>query len=143
MNKATEWYKKGAATGNYGCCVQLGFRYLRGDCSTIKKDVDKALELFLQSIKGNQNGIWAYHGAGLAYLERAQGLSDFQKAVEMFRKAADRGLSESQHCLGKCYETGRGVVKNPKEAEEWYRKAAEQGHKNAKQALKRLGVDSE
>ena len=128
MDKAAKWYQTGAASGNPACCSQLGYRYLNGDCNVIKKDVNKALELFLQAVKANPKGQWAYHGAGLAFLGRGQSPSDFQKAAEMFRKAADIGLVQSQHYLGKCYEKGQGVSKDPKEAVKWYRKAAEQGY---------------
>ena len=91
----------------------------------------------MQAIEANPNGKWAYHGAGRAYLERA----DYQKAVEMFRKAADFGLPDAQHYLGKCYEKGQGVAKDPAEAVKWYRKAAEQGYEDAKKALKQLGME--
>lgn len=128
IDKAAEWYQKGADGGNPACCSQLGYRYLNGDCNFVKKDVNKALALFLQSLKADPKGQWAYHGAGLAFLGRGQSPSDFQKAAEMFRKAADIGLAQSQHYLGKCYEKGQGVSKDPKEAVKWYRKAAEQGY---------------
>jgi TPR repeat protein len=38
------------------------------------------------------------------------------------------------------YEYGKGVAKDKAKAAEWYRKAAEQGHADAKAALKRLGA---
>ena len=41
--------------------------------------------------------------------------------------------------LGECYEYGRGVKKKQDEAVKCYSKAAEQGDKEAKKALARLG----
>jgi len=40
--------------------------------------------------------------------------------------------------LGRMYENGRGVEKNPAEAIKWYRVAANQGFEPAKAALARL-----
>ena len=102
IEKAAEWYQKGAEAGNVACCSPMGYRYLQGDCNFVKKDVNKVLELFLHVIKTNPKGQWAYHGAGLAYLDREHDPADSQKAAEMFRKAAYIGLSQSQHCFGKC-----------------------------------------
>ena len=39
------------------------------------------------------------------------------------------------------YETGRAIPRDKAEAVAWYRKAAERGDKEAKAALKRLGVE--
>lgn len=40
--------------------------------------------------------------------------------------------------MGECYEYGRGVNKNIDEAKKYYKKAADAGNENAKQALSRL-----
>ena len=40
--------------------------------------------------------------------------------------------------LGECYRRGRGIEKDIEMAKYWYRKAAEQGHKKAKEALEDL-----
>ena len=41
--------------------------------------------------------------------------------------------------LGICYKTGNGVTQSYSEAAKWYRKAADQGHAKAQDALTRLG----
>ena len=41
--------------------------------------------------------------------------------------------------MGIAYEKGLGLKKDLKEALKWYEKSAEQGHLEAKAALKRLG----
>jgi len=40
--------------------------------------------------------------------------------------------------LGVCYKDGEGVKQDYSQAVEWYRKAAEQGHDDAQEALDRL-----
>ena len=54
------------------------------------------------------------------------------------RQAAEHGDVDAQFTLGWCYYMGEGVEENVSEAAKWYRKAAEQGHAAAKDALKRL-----
>ena len=44
-------------------------------------------------------------------------------------------LKEAQFNLGLCYEKGRGVEKDTREAVKWFRKSAEQGHADAQLAL--------
>ncbi|MBR0458737.1 MAG: sel1 repeat family protein [Victivallales bacterium] len=58
--------------------------------------------------------------------------------MEWFRKAVEKGYGDAQYALGTCYQEGFGVEKDMEKAVEWYRKA-EQGSKDAHNALKRLG----
>ena len=46
--------------------------------------------------------------------------------------------ADAQYELGTCYEFGKGVEQSYEQAIRWYRKAAEQGHANAKAVLDRL-----
>ncbi len=52
--------------------------------------------------------------------------------------AAEQGHAYAQFTVGLMYENGDGVSKDIDEARKWYRKAADQGHEAAKEALKRL-----
>ena len=45
-----------------------------------------------------------------------------------FQAKAEKGDAEAQFNLGFCYDDGRGVAKDSKEAVKWYRKAAEQDY---------------
>ncbi|MGB7768149.1 MAG: tetratricopeptide repeat protein [Verrucomicrobiia bacterium] len=45
-----------------------------------------------------------------------------------YKAKAEKGDAEAQFNLGFCYDDGRGVAKNAKEAVKWYRKAAEQNY---------------
>ena len=56
---------------------------------------------------------------------------DFKKAVEEWRGAAIAGDADAQFNLGQAYKLGRGVPVDLALAEEWYRKAAQQGHPQA------------
>ena len=61
------------------------------------------------------------------------------EALEYYDKAV-AGDALAQCLLGHCYLNGEGVTKDYAEAVKWFRKAAEQGQAEAKEALKALGV---
>lgn len=65
--------------------------------------------------------------AGVEAYERG----DFPAAVASWRPAAEGGNADAQFNLGQAYKLGRGVPVDLKQAEEWYRRAALQGHEQA------------
>lgn len=60
--------------------------------------------------------------------------------INSIKKVAEQGDAEAQFNLGKCYYHGDGVNRDLKEAVYWFRKAAEQGHVKAQEALKNLNA---
>jgi TPR repeat protein len=54
---------------------------------------------------------------------------------EGIRSAAEQGVAQAQYSLGLCYESGRGVAKDPAQAIRWFRQAAEQGYDEAEYTL--------
>jgi TPR repeat protein len=64
---------------------------------------------------------------------RARG--DYAAALRLLRPLAEKGGAEAQNNLGVMYFQGIGVAKDLKEAEKWYRMAAEQGHPAAQSGL--------
>ena len=54
------------------------------------------------------------------------------KKVEALMKRARKGDAQSQYQLGLCYKYGYGVKYSSKSAEYWLKKAADQGHLQAK-----------
>lgn len=57
--------------------------------------------------------------------------SDFEEAVRQWRPLADRGDADAQYNLAQAYKLGRGVPLNMTLAEQWYERAARQGHEQA------------
>ena len=53
---------------------------------------------------------------------------DYRTAVEQWRAAADAGDADAQFNMGQAYKLGRGVPVDTAKAEDYYRKAAAQGH---------------
>ena len=60
-------------------------------------------------------------------------------AEDKYLAAAEKGDAQAQYNLGWCYVNGDGVAKDLKQAVYWYRKAADQGHAEAKEALELFG----
>jgi hypothetical protein len=56
---------------------------------------------------------------------------DYKVAVAQWRGPAIGGNADAQFNLGQAYKLGRGVTPDLLQAEEWYRKAAMQGHPQA------------
>ena len=61
----------------------------------------------------------------------AYSLEDYATAYELAKPLADAGDGDAQHLVGLMYANGQGVPQNSVEAAKWYRKAAEQGVRNA------------
>ena len=56
---------------------------------------------------------------------------DYDQAVQIWRPLADRGDADAQYNLAQAYFLGRGVPQNMTLAEQWYARAARQGHPEA------------
>ncbi|HWW58742.1 MAG TPA: tetratricopeptide repeat protein, partial [Sphingopyxis sp.] len=60
---------------------------------------------------------------------------DYQGAVAEWRPLALSGDADAQFNLGQAYKLGRGVPADLSQAEDWYRRAAKQGHLQAEDNL--------
>ena len=60
---------------------------------------------------------------------------DYPAAVNEWRPLAIKGDADAQFNLGQAYRFGRGVPADMKQAEDWYRQAAAQGHFQAEDNL--------
>ena len=54
-----------------------------------------------------------------------------EKAIKLYRQAAEAGLAGALHNLGRCYFNGQGVEKDLAKAKVWCAKAAKQGNAKA------------
>lgn len=142
--KAAANFHIAAKAGDAYSQYVLGFCYEKGQ--GVEKSAQEAVKWYRKSAKqGEKNAIERLKGLGNDYYDGNNGKSkDYEKAVEYYLIAAEAGDAYSQYSLGFCYEKGQGVKQSSQEAAKWYRKAAEQGEKNAKERLenaKQLGVD--
>lgn len=68
---------------------------------------------------------------GICYQEGWGVPQDLDKALELYRQAAGRGLAKAMNCLGECYWRGEGVEPNLQTALEWFEKGAAGGNPEA------------
>ena len=78
----------------------------------------------------------SYSGEGNAESEFRRGVNfrregNYKKAVDCFRKAAEKNHPHAQNNLGVRYAKGEGVEQNQAEAAKWYLRAAKQGLRSA------------
>ena len=148
LREAKKWYRKAADQGyvyaQY-CLAELRHRGEDGE-----KDVSEAMRWYHAAAEQG------YEPAkeALRNLENEKELSqaddlvskgktfldnqEYHDAVECFRIAAQMRNAQAMYYLGLCYEKGLGVEQDAAEAEKWIRKAAEQGHADALQALQKI-----
>jgi TPR repeat protein len=60
---------------------------------------------------------------------------EFDKAVQLLKPLADKGVPEAQEKIGRLFERGMGLPKDFTQAEYWYRQAAEKGDPAAQARL--------
>ena len=138
--KAVANYLIAAEAGDAYSLYSLGWCYEYG--LGVEQSAREAVKWYRKAIEqGSKNAKERLGNAkklGEDYYYGRNGKSkDREKAVANYLIAAEAGEAYSQYCLGWCYEYGLGVEKSVEEAEKWYRKAAEQREKNAKE---RLGI---
>src|SRR6185503_11457379 len=56
---------------------------------------------------------------------------NYAVAIGNWRPLADRGDADAQYNIAQAYFLGRGVPQNSNLAEQWYQRAARQGHEEA------------
>ena len=113
--EAVKWYNKAAEQGNVTAQYQLGECYYYGD--GVNKDYAEAVKWYSKAAK---------QGSGYAVVKR-------------LRELAEHGNADAQCMLGYCYYHGNGVDDDRAEAIKWWRKAAEQGNKEAIFTLGAMG----
>ena len=122
--KAFDWFRKAVSHG----------KVLNTEVQETIKSFNKAAEqgeaeaqysLGMCHIYGTYEvptGLWPWNDAsGMSY-------PNFEKAAELFKKAAEQNHLAAQYQLGISYNNGQGVVKDLIKAFEWYHKSAEQGY---------------
>jgi hypothetical protein len=124
----------------------IGQRPLAGTLAALHDDRDLSIpaerkddtmrkllaSLFLIITLGMAQGAYAgpYEDAEAAYYR-----GDDATALSLFRPLAAQGNAKAQYMLGVMYYSGRGFVRDYKEAVKWYRLAAAQGETRAQNNL--------
>ena len=114
--KAENWLRMAAEEGYPPAQFNIYISDLDKDVKWLEKAAEK-------NYPPAQNELGALYYSGKNDIVRNP-----KKAVEFFRKAADKGNAKAQFYLGVCYDRGMGVKQNDKEAFKWYEESAKQGY---------------
>lgn len=145
---AIQWYKKAKMNGHdFGDMNELSDTQFIA-IATPEQLYEKGMELYESA-----DGVTELEFSALKYLEPAAKSGnldaqfecgqiyfqvDDEKSLYWLKEAASKGHMDAQCTLGTRYQYGYGTARNLEEAKQWYRKAAEQGHKFAINALKSM-----
>jgi len=131
--RATEHFRRAAEGGNAAGAVEYGIALRRG--FGVRQDVAGSIKWFrIASRAGNAQ---ADHWIAASYL-RGEGVTkNPARGIRSLRRSALNGRAAASYALGTCYERGNGVGKSLDEADQWFERAAEMGHKPALERLQK------
>jgi TPR repeat protein len=104
----------------------------------LQGDFDEAAVHFKQANQIDPSSLGDARAAsylGLMFRDGQGVPQNYVQALDLFRKAADRGYPPAEYYLGGMYGAGQGVSRDYVLAATWHQKAAEQGYANAQFAL--------
>lgn len=134
-NKAFEWFQRSANNGyDWGQCWLA--RMYRDGYGT-SKDRNEALEWYRKTLANTSNNdlkSTVYNDMGNLFYKKeyAGGASyDITQAVRCYTQAAELNSPSACCSLGRLYNTGDGVLKNPAKAKELFEKSAGLGNNEA------------
>ena len=119
--KASDWFEKalGQDAELKEAAYGIGLSYVKIPGAK-EEDLGTARD-WLMKAENHPKALFA-----LGYLDEQQGR--YGTAIELYKQAKDEGSLAAAYNLGRCWEIGRGTVKNIKEAEKEYLYAAKLGH---------------
>lgn len=132
--KGFQFIRDAADLGSPEAQCLLGEAYMSGE--GVKKDIKQGI-LWLQK-SATQGHAGAQNYLGVLYLVGEGVERNEKKAFQWIHASAMQNEAIAQYNMGGLYMEGLGVEKNYQQAAKWYRKAAEQGNKEAKEALKKI-----
>lgn len=134
-NKAFNAYEKAASAGNPQGIFNLALMHEYGKNRPV--DYQNAIQLYknLNALEYPQvltqlGGIYGRYASSNQVAA--------QESLQYYQKAAELGDRRALYHLGRCYQDGLGVAKNPATAAQYYEKAAAKGDEKANFALAEL-----
>ncbi len=121
LKQAFYWQNLAHEKGYYIASYYLGRMYLEG--VGVPQDTERALKLFTASAAEETWG-GAACAIGDIYLQGTKTINkNYDKALLWYTQAARQNNQRAMYQLGRMYENGLGVGKNPYSARGWYEKA--------------------
>lgn len=134
-NQAFYWRKSAAEKGDAEGQFRVGISYEDG--SGVHQDINQAIHWYKKAIDQQHTGAML----SLACIYENQGR--YSQTYNLIRDAAKANDSDAQYLMGIIYEEGQfSQRKNKNQAIAWYKTAAENGNKDARNRLIELGEPS-
>jgi len=131
--KAAVWFEKAATQGDVIAASELGGMCEAGR-GTIKSDINAA-RWYTVGAEGGDPA--AQSALGQVYKDGRGGLiKSNAECVRWFRKAAEAGFPDAQYAMAVLHAQGKLVPQSDEKTEEWFGKAAAQGHEPSIRMLK-------
>lgn len=127
-NQSLYWYKSAAKDGYAPAQCSVGRYYYEKD------DYETAIPWLQKAVEQEVIGAKVIYSLCLIQFEKFP-----EKAYNLMHEAANANDSAAQYYMGCFYKKGFLVRKNINQAIVWYKKAAENGSKDAKARLSELG----
>lgn len=127
-NEAFRLFSTGADNSNPICQYYLGDCYDNGH--GVKKDPEEAIKWYSKAAAQG-------HVVSKKILEdrKIKEILEDESPFATFEKSAREGNAQSMYILGRYYEEGIGIERDPAKAREWYTKAKKRGNAAARRAL--------
>lgn len=111
-SQALPYLQRAAKSGSLDALTCLGQMYERG--LGVEKSSTIMLNMYNKAIQGG------FVPAMMHLAEHYYHSSDVQKALELWKQAADKGCNKALFFIGECYELGNGVKMDWDKADEYY-----------------------
>lgn len=118
---ALDWYLRASSFGSSEAKFKAANLFITGIEGEVKKDLDKALELYQEAAADGYNDALA--AVGELYAKGHGVARDINRAQELFLNAAEQGSSKAAYNLAMLYEIGDGVGVDMQRAAKWYQEA--------------------
>ncbi|MBE6648772.1 MAG: sel1 repeat family protein [Ruminococcaceae bacterium] len=157
-SEALRWYHLTSKKDHVESIRNMGFIYEKGFGADTDIDIDEAIRLYkkAQSLGydkaskdlkriGENFAAAAYSehtvGCGTCYYKDREGVKNnkyFQKALELYKGAAELGYEKANYEVGRAYLSGMGVERNEDIALKWFKQGASLGDPLAKEELDKI-----
>lgn len=128
---AVRYFTQSAARGNEYAQYTLGKLYM--DPESGYYDPEEGERLLKESAE--QGNEYAQYALGSAYVDRRSGIYNKNKGMEILIGLAEKGNENAQMKLGFIYLQGDVVSQDIDKAVKWFKKAADNGNKTAKDII--------
>lgn len=132
---AERWYRKAYDAGDEQAMYKIGMMYRYGDNGEVPDGGKAVMAFAAASGEGSRE---AMYELGLMYELGAGVEKDEAKAVDWYRKSAQKFCADGQYALARCYLLGIGTWEDMTLAYLWMHRAADKGHAEAICALSQM-----